>query len=82
MRHAGKGNGENTVIELGDCGGELTVKCYDSKGQWSHSACVKVCMVIKAPRGTMALFGTHKEKWLPLQVETIKSFVEQYTETR
>ena len=65
------------MIELGDCGKELHLA--DSNRY--HSFDVMAVMVIKAPRGTLTIFGhvngSHSSNWaVDLQCDGIKSFME------
>jgi len=67
------------VIELDDCGLELHL----ADDNWYHSFDVRAVMVIKAPRGTLTIFGhvngsPSHNKVIDLQCEGIKSFMEQH----
>lgn len=66
------------MIELDDCGMELHLSTYSL---YSPGIDVVVEMVIKAPRGTMVLFGSRliSEDG---KVEAIQSFMEEHNDTK
>ena len=73
------------MIELDDCGRELSLE-FSPKREHIHIADVKVIMVIKAPRGTLALFeyAPHRQwqdptnKYLDHQRMAIKAFMKEH----
>ena len=64
------------MIELDDCGKELHLQVHRL---WTDSMNVTATMVIKAPRGTMALFDRGYIS-PDTQCEAIKAFMEEHSD--
>lgn len=63
------------MIELDDCGKELLLNFNEQATDYQTE--VKVQMVIKAPRGTIALFD-HNYISPDTQCEAIRAFMEEH----
>ncbi len=64
------------MIELDDCGKELHLQ---ANIPWTDTMDVTVQMVIKAPRGTLALFDQNYIK-TNAQCEAIKAFMKEHVD--